>query len=64
MKRFTFFSIAIFMMMACSEEAKHDSFVEPTIDYTIEQKNDLISSYAQILASSIVDAELRKYYQK
>ena len=26
---------------------------------TIEQKNDLISSYAQILASSIVDAELR-----
>ena len=59
MKRFTIFTIAIFIMMACSEEAKHDSFVEPTIDYTIDQKNDLISSYAQILASSIADAELR-----
>lgn len=46
-------------MMACSQEAKHDSFVEPTIDYTIDQKNDLISSYAQILASSIADTELR-----
>ena len=45
--------------MACSQEAKYDSFVEPTIDYTIDHKNDLISSYAQILASSIADAELR-----
>ena len=59
MKRFTFIFIAIFIMMACSQEAKYDSFVEPTIDYTIDQKNDLISSYAQILASSIADAELR-----
>lgn len=61
MKRLIFSAIlATLITTSCSEDAKYDNLlIEDPVEYTDEEKNDLICSYAQILATAIEDNEVK-----
>lgn len=64
MKRFAILIMISALIISCSEIAQQEITIEKKTEYTIKQKNDLISSYAQILAASINDMDLKKVIKK
>ena len=61
MKRLIFSAIvATIITTSCSEDAKYDNIlIDNPVEYSDDEKNDLICSYAQILATVIEDNEVK-----
>ena len=66
MRRLLYFAIlATLITTSCSEDTKYDNlFIDNPIEYTDNEKNDLICSYAQILATVIEDNEVKNIIKK
>lgn len=63
MKKFLLISISVMMLVSClTNEKEETSFTE--VCYTDDQKTELICSYAQILAASMENPEVRDVIKK
>ncbi len=59
MKRFIILAFLLLLVWSCSKETKPIMLDNSTSSYSITQKNGVIRSYAQILAASMEDVELK-----
>lgn len=63
-KVFIFLSIFLLSIAACTEKSETIDMEIPSANLSVEEKNDLIRSYAQILSSAVSDPEIRLVIKK
>lgn len=59
MKRILIAAVSIVLLASCTNDDLDVTPIQNAEEYSVEQKTELISSYAQMLAAAIGDPEVR-----
>lgn len=64
MKRIVILAYMVTVLLSCAKNSNEIIVDFPNKDYSVEEKTELISSYAQMLAASLGNSDLRKEIKK
>ena len=59
MKKILVAAISIVLLASCTKDDVESHSIQSINEYSVEQKTDLISSYAQMLAASMGNPDIR-----